>query len=103
MLIQLARALIDAGRLKDALELARRAYEGHLKALGYAHYWTVDSEQTVAETVLALRAVLPGEGPAVAARVGAGEQHAVILSADDFDAARPVEVADHVDGMATPG
>ncbi len=104
---QLARALTAAGRLDDALQFAQRAYEGHLNALGYEHYWTINSEQTVAEALAALSAaVLPGEGPAVAARVGAGEENvpplAILLPADDLDAARPVEVADRVDGVAAP-
>src|SRR5579862_7539388 len=38
---------------------------------------------------------LPGESPAVAARVGAGAEHAARqIAADDLDAARPLEVAD---------
>src|SRR5215467_9997833 len=42
---------------------------------------------------------LPRRGPAVAARVGAGEQHAGGgVAADDLDAARAVEVADGPDG-----
>src|SRR5215467_12506003 len=44
---------------------------------------------------------LPRRGPAVAARVGAGEQHAGGgVAADDLDAARAVEVADGPDRMA---
>lgn len=103
----LAQALIAAGRLDDALALAQRAYEGHLDALGYEHYWTIDSEQTVVEAAAALNAaMLPGEGPAITARIGAGEQDgvavAIVLPADDLDAARPVEIADRVDGVAAP-
>src|SRR5262250_3620899 len=47
---------------------------------------------------------LPRRGPAVAARVGAGEQHAGGgVAADDLDAARAVEVADGSDRMAAAG
>ncbi len=45
--------------------------------------------------------LLPGQRPAVAARVGAGEQHAGRrVATDDLDAARPVEVADGADRVA---
>src|SRR5205085_9108338 len=46
------------------------------------------------------RTPLPRQGPAVAARVGAGEQGAVREPADDLDTARAVKVADGIDGVA---
>src|SRR5205085_12552993 len=48
------------------------------------------------------RTPLPRQGPAVAARVGAGEQGAVGEPADDLDAARAVEIADRSDRVAAP-
>src|SRR5579871_4070269 len=46
------------------------------------------------------RARLPGRSPAIAARIGARQQHARgLVAADDFDAARPIEVADGHDRM----
>ena len=46
---------------------------------------------------------LPRQRPAVAARVGAGEQHAGRgIAADDLDAARAFEIADRVDRVAAP-
>jgi hypothetical protein len=110
---QLAQSLIAAGRPAQALELAKVALAGHEKALGDEHYWTIDSAQAVSDALAVLHpktksAVSPSEGPAVAARVGAGEEHAVRVSADDFDAARSVKIADRVDrvtpaGELTPG
>lgn len=104
---QLARALTAAGRLGEAVEMAQRAYEGHLSALGNEHYWSIDSEQTLTEAVAAVKAAAsPREGPAVATRIGTGEQGAVSMAVlgppDDLDAARPFEVADHIDRVAAP-
>jgi hypothetical protein len=91
---QLAGALIAAGRLTEGLNLAQTALAGHEKALGSQHAWTKASAQTVADAIAALERAAaideataeldldtdtagadlsPGERPAVAAGIGAGE------------------------------
>jgi hypothetical protein len=105
----LAFALIAGWRPGEALEVAQRALAGHEKALGTEHHWTIDAEQAVANARAALApkpenpVVSPRKRPAVAARVGAGEQHPVRLATNDLDAARPVEVADRVDRVSALG
>lgn len=110
---RLAFALIAGWRPGEALELAQRALAGHEKLLGTEHHWTIDAEQAVADARAALApkpekpVASPRKRPAVAARVGAGEQHhaplAVRLAANDLDAARPLEVADRVDRVSALG
>jgi hypothetical protein len=104
----LAVALTTGGRAAEALGVARTALTGHQEALGADHPWTKDSAQAVADALAAIEsAASPGEGPAVAARVGAGEQHVaphvVFGAADDLDAARSIKVANGVDRVAAVG
>jgi hypothetical protein len=125
----LASVLIAAGRLTEALELARRASAGQERLLGAEHPWTEEAAQVMADIETAIEALeglkspsedpdddvlsaenpagLPGEGPAVAPGIGAGEEdcspEAVVSATDDLDAARPFEVADSVDGVSAPG
>jgi hypothetical protein len=85
---RLAAALVAGGKAEDALNHAERGFAGLTATLGAEHAWTAECAETLAAASGA--AALPGEGPAVAAGVGAGEQHAVAGAADDLDAARAV-------------
>jgi len=106
---RLARALNAAGRPLDALKLAMPARAALEASLGRGHRWTADATLVVADARKALERTrsgtalialvtdsedadraLPGERPTVAPRVGAREQHAVDVTADDFDAAGAV-------------
>lgn len=106
---QLAFALIAGGRASEGFGLAQRALTGHERALGTEHYWSIDSAQAVVDALAALEskakkpAASPRKRPAVAARVGAGKQHAARLTSNDLDAARSVKVADRVDRVTAAG
>lgn len=105
---RLAVALIAAGRPEEALSVAQTALSGHEQALGSDHVWTKDSAQVLADARVAVeRAASPGEGPAVAARIGTGEQHVaprvVLGAANNLNAARSIQIADRVDRVAPLG
>jgi hypothetical protein len=87
---QLASVLITVGRRAEALDLAQRAFAGLAKTVGPEHPWTKQAERVVTDAAMTIEEPKsPRQGPAVAPRVGAGEQHAVFVAADDLDAARP--------------
>jgi hypothetical protein len=100
---RLATALIAGGRFREALGLAQTALTGLESSLGSEHFWCRDAARAVGDALAALGRASAGgetealdsdtissprERPAVAARVGAGEQHATLVAADDLDAAR---------------
>src|SRR6185312_16775054 len=105
----LAAALIAVGRYAEALKLAKTAYTGHTATLGRDHVWTHDSIKVFVQARAAAANAgqaedeaasanprtksSPRQRPAVATRVGTGEQHASVVATNDLDAARPLEVA----------
>ena len=108
----LAAALIAVGRYAEALKLAKTAYAGHRATLGRDHAWTHESIKVFVQARAAAASTgqaeeaedeaapadprtksSPRQRPAVATRVGTGEQHASVVATNDLDAARPLEVA----------